>query len=95
MKVKSVLAAIVAVAALSATTVLASAEVNVPVMGVPEIDGDAAAAPEDDAVTTDDGDAAPVESDKDNPDSGVEGVAAVVGAITLAGAAVVISRKRA
>ena len=94
MKVKSVLAAIVAVAALSATTVLASAEVNVPVMGVPEIDGDAAA-PEDDAVTTDDGDAAPVESDKDNPDSGVEGVAAVVGAITLAGAAVVISRKRA
>lgn len=94
MKVKSVLAAIVAVAALSATTVLASAEVNVPVMGVPEIDGDTAA-PEDDAVTTDDVDGAPVESDKDNPDSGVEGVAAVVGAISLAGAAVVISRKRA
>ncbi len=34
-------------------------------------------------------------SDKDNADTGVESVAAVVGAVALAGAAVVISRKRA
>lgn len=47
-----------------------------------------------DNTSADDADAAEP-SDKDNADTGVESVAAVVGAIALAGAAVVISRKRA
>ncbi len=34
------------------------------------------------------------ETAKENPDTGVEGVAAFAGAIALAGAAIVISRKR-
>ena len=95
MKIKSVLASIVAVAALSATSIFATADgIKVEVGSVEDLTGGANAA---------NGDAAPAEtagadktaSDKDNPDSGVEGVAAVVGAIALAGAAVVISRKRA
>ena len=91
MKIKSVLASIVAVAALSATSMFAAADgIHVQVGTVEELTGNAAeAAPENNA-----GDKAAA-SDKDNPDSGVEGVAAVVGAIALAGAAVVISRKRA
>lgn len=93
MKIKSVLASIVAVAALSATSMFAAADgIKVEVGSVDELTG--GAANQADAAPAEGADKA-VASDKDNPDSGVEGVAAVVGAIALAGAAVVISRKRA
>lgn len=87
MKIKSVPAVCAAFAALCATAVIASAETAPAELSA----NDLLTAPNEAAVTAAEND---VSADK-NIDTGVEGVAAVVGAIALAGAAVVISRKKA
>lgn len=73
MKLKSVLAALVAAATVSAVSVCGSAATE---------SGEMTPAPE------------AAETTGENPDTGVEGVAAFAGAMSLAGAAIVISRKR-
>lgn len=72
MKLKSVLAALVAVATVSAVSVCGFAATE---------SGEMTPAPETAAAG-------------ENPDTGVEGVAAFAGAMALSGAAIVISRKR-
>lgn len=74
MKMKAVLAAVVAAATVSAVSVCGAAETA----GNPETE---TPAPEAEAAAG-------------NPDTGIEGVAAVTGAIVLAGALVAISRKK-
>lgn len=91
MKIKSLLAVCAACAAMCATTVFASAE-NAPAE-LPANDLLIAPAPGD-VITPDDAKDTTPAAEK-NTDTGVEGVAAVVGAVALAGAAVVISRKKA
>lgn len=86
MKIKSVLAGVVAVAAMSSVSVCVLAD---------EADTEILLA----AVPTDNAPAQGADAEKSeaksNPGTGVEGVAAVFGTIVLAGAAVVISRKKA
>ncbi len=73
MKLKSVLAALVATATVSAVSVCGFAATDsLEISPAPEA----------------------AEAAKENPDTGVEGVAAFAGAIALSGAAIVISRKR-
>ena len=90
MKMKSVIAAMAAVSALCAANVVTFAE---------SADTNLVSAKDTEENNTTENtsadDAAAEPSDKDNADTGVESVAAVVGAVALAGAAVVISRKRA
>ena len=73
MKLKSVFAALVAFAAVSAMSVCGFAATE---------SSEISPAPE------------AADTAKENPDTGVEGVAAFAGAMSLAGAAIVISRKR-
>ncbi len=90
MKIKSVPAVCTALAVLCATSVFASAETAPAELSA----NDLLAAPND-AVTADDGAKDVADSAEKNADTGVEGLSAVVGAIALAGAVVVISRKKA
>lgn len=91
MKIKSVPAVCAAFAVLCATSAFVSAE-TVPA----ELSAnDLIAAPTDVITPADDSVKDTSASGEKNTDTGVEGVSAVVGAIALAGAAVVISRKKA
>lgn len=83
MKMKSVLAAVVAAAAISCTSVCAFAEAE----NTEETNADAAV---DVAAANEAED--PIE--KGNPNSGVESVAMVAGIAMVAGAALVVSHKR-
>lgn len=92
MKIKSVPAACAAFAVICATSVFASAETAPAELSA----NDLLAALNNDAIAAADESAKDIAaSSEKNSDSGVEGVAAVVGAVALAGAAVVISRKKA
>lgn len=73
MKLKSIFAALVAAATVSAVSVCGFAATE---------SSEISPAPE------------AAETTKENPDTGVEGVSAFAGAIALAGAAIVVSRKR-
>lgn len=84
MKIKSVLAAVAAAAVLTTGSAVAFADSN---EGEPVVTADEAPEAADSVADT--------TGTTDNADTGVEGVAAAVGIIALAGAAVVISRKRA
>lgn len=93
MKMRSVIAAMAAVLTICAANAVSFAEsADTNLVSAKDNPG------EENNTTADNtsaDDAAAEPSDKDNADTGVESVAAVVGAIALAGAAVVISRKRA
>lgn len=84
MRIKSVPAVCAAAAAICATSVFAFAETTPVELSANDLIGSPNAA--DDAKEAASADA--------NAQTGVEGVSAVVGAIALAGAAVVISRKK-
>lgn len=89
MKIKSVLAACAAAAVLSATSVTAFAETD------NDAEKDTLAVTGANAAMVDTvAETATVESDKSTK-TGAEGVAAVLGVVALAGAAVVMSRKKA
>ncbi|MGN0679690.1 MAG: hypothetical protein ACI4JS_08520 [Oscillospiraceae bacterium] len=86
MKIKSVIAGIVAAAAMSCAAVCACAdEANAEIL--------LAAVPSDKATAR--GAETETAEAKSHSGTGIEGVAAVFGTIVLAGAAVVISRKKA
>lgn len=86
MRIKSVPAVCAAAAAICATSVFAFAETTPVELSANELIGSPNAA--DDAKEA-------AASADNTAQTGVEGVSAVVGAIALAGAAVVISRKKA
>lgn len=89
MKIKSVLAAFAATAVLSATAVTAFAETD-------ENDKDAMAATGINGGVVDTvADTATVDGTEKSDNTGAEGVAAILGVVALAGAAVVMSRKKA
>ena len=88
MKIKSVLAAFAAAAVVCTTSVTAFADTD-------NGDNDTLAVMGSTAVVETVADTAIVESEKSSDNSGAEGVAAVLGVIALAGAAVGISRKKA
>lgn len=100
MKIKSVLAAVAAAAVLSVTAVcgFAAADGENSVENADELNSSETASAEP-AEASGEPHIAPAaeagETVGTNPETGVESVAAVTGAIVLAGAAVVISRKRA
>ncbi len=83
MKIKSVLAGVAAVAAMSCVGVCAFAEEDNTELLLAAVPNEKAPAEGETAEA------------KSNPGTGVEGVAAVFGTIVLVGAAVVISRKKA
>lgn len=85
MKIKSVLAALPAAAVFCACAAVASAETTPVELSANDLLGS--------PNTVDE--AKDVVSDEKNAENGVEGVSAVAGVIALAGAAVVISRKKA
>lgn len=89
MKIKSVPAVCAAFAALCATMAFASAETAPAELSANDLLTAPAVAADDNAR-----DVAAVSGEKSSQ-TGVEGVAAVAGVIALAGAAVVISRKKA
>lgn len=87
MKMRTVLAAVIAAVTVSAVSVCGFAE------AAGTDSGDAAASGTD--SKNESAEPAPDAGETTgNPDTGVEGVAAVTGAIALAGAAVAISRKK-
>ena len=85
MKLKTIGAALLSAAVLSAASAAAFAETVPGGIQIPA---------SDDALTPDDIAPAPDNTGKDNPDTGIQGAALVVGAIALAGAAVIVSRKK-
>lgn len=94
MKIKSVLAAVAAAAVLTTGSAVAFAD------AADTTAADTTGAEDSTADTTgtdstEDTNSDVTSTDDTNADTGVEGVAAVVGIIALAGAAVVVSRKRA
>lgn len=89
MKIKSVLAAFIAAAAISCTSVCAFAEDDAPAdeqVTVTADENEESSVPENVTVAAD-----PMEG---NPISGVDGAAALAGVVMVAGAALVISHKR-
>ena len=88
MKIKSVLAAFAAAALVSTTSVTAFAETE-------SDDNETLAVLGNNTAVETLADTATVDSDKSSDNTGAEGVAAVLGVIALAGAAVVMSRKKA
>lgn len=86
MKIKSVMAGIAAAAVMSCATVCAFADEADTEILLAAVPSENAAARSAEADTAD---------AKNNPGAGIEGIAAVFGTIALAGAAVVISRKKA
>lgn len=99
MKIKSVLAAVAAAAVLTTCSAVAFADLA---DNGTDSATDSTETNTDETSTDNTADGASTETNTDgtntddtNADTGVEGVAAVVGIIALAGAAVVVSRKRA
>lgn len=90
MKIKSVLAAFAAAAVLSSTAVTAFAETE------DDDNKDTLAVTGANATMVETvADTATVDGEKSSDKTGAEGVAAVLGVVALAGAAVVMSRKKA
>lgn len=89
MKIKSVLAAFAAAAVFSTTAVTAFAETDNDDKDTLAVTGANGAMVETVADT------ATVDGEKSSDNTGAEGVAAVLGVVALAGAAVVMSRKKA
>ena len=88
MKIKSVIAAFAAAAVVSTTSVTAFAETE-------NDDNDTLAVLGNNTVVKTLADTATVDGEKSSDKTGAEGVAALFGVVALAGAAVVMSRKKA
>ena len=88
MKIRSVIAAFAAAAVVSTTSVTAFAETE-------NEDNDTLAILGNNTVVETLADTATVDGEKSSDNAGAEGAAAVLGVIALAGAAVVMSRKKA